>query len=126
MYPHERRVRAGAARLRDEYVPARKEIRIDDDRVLPETRIDLDVGATLKGKITLPEDQPNAGVTVILQSADGYSRRGETDSAGRYVITGLITGDYSMSVRGAGGLVVRGQKVEIREGENTFDYRPEK
>jgi len=83
--------------------------------------------ASLQGRITAPDHTPLEGVAVIVQPADSTTglaaRRGAmTDAAGRYAVTGLAPGVYTVTARRV-GLAEERRTLTLGAGAMMADFR---
>lgn len=72
--------------------------------------VDLYAPASVSGHALTPEGQPVAGVRVQLQ---GDARTVQTDAAGRFVIDGLLPGEYVLHYAAPEGRVLAGAASQV-------------
>lgn len=108
----------------ESYVPLRRIVDVTN-LALTDYLLQMDPGENLSGTVTLEGHESGGGCTVIVQTADGYSKRTETDAKGRYRLTGLVPGQYTLVVRRGDEVIVQGRAVTVAaKKSNRFDYRP--
>lgn len=106
----------------DDFLPSQEKVRVDDSRVIRELAIQLSPGEKLTGEVRLSDGNAAIGISVVLRSADGLVRRGETDGLGQYEVTGLLPGSYRVDFRERAREVAESQNIEIDSGINQFNY----
>lgn len=79
---------------------------------------------SISGTVASEAGAPLAGAAVTLRSNEqGFTSNTTTDAAGRFEFNSLPTGDYTVTVRGAGGEVVNDPGVSVVAGKQTsFAY----
>lgn len=110
----------------DAFVPAHQNVYLGADGMAPSLRVDLERGESLEGTITLADGSAASGARVRVRSAEGIRKRVLADPGGRFLVSGLLPGEYFVSAR----TQVDGQKIKSRtvrltveSGLNRFDYR---
>lgn len=74
--------------------------------------------ATLKGQISVAGSESRAGLNVLaVNQANGATYRTQTQADGSYTLLGLAPGVYEIRISGAGGQVVKSEKVTLSVGE---------
>ncbi|MDC0723651.1 sigma-70 family RNA polymerase sigma factor [Nannocystis bainbridge] len=104
------------------------------DRSLRELRWEVRPGQTIRGTVVTTTRGPFTAMTVTASpqadpsraNAQSTSGRAQADSAGRFEVTGLLPGRYSMRVYGGDPpQLLAGPEVEVREGHDLDDIRIE-
>ena len=74
--------------------------------------------ATIQGRVVDPSDASMVGIAVQLRnSSNGETIDGVSDANGRYALTGLPPGKYSIQVQAAGFEPFSRDDLMLREGE---------
>jgi len=76
--------------------------------------------AACSGLVVDENNVPVAAAQLKLEDGTGHLFRAETDTAGRFVLKNLPTGDYKMEVRKAGYFVIAGRALALQPGSNEF------
>ncbi len=85
-------------------------------------QIALPPGEELTGSIVNADGMAAPGVTLMARDDAGFSKRTQTDNLGKYLLRGLRTGTHTLFIITSGGRPDRAQ-VEVKKGENRFDFR---
>lgn len=73
-------------------------------------------GASVSGTVTADDGKPVANATVVIKNiASGGSSQNQTSPAGAYNVSGLVPGDYEISVS-APGFSAKSEKVTLADG----------
>ena len=106
----------------DGFLPLSREVDVALG-VLSEYVFTLDPGESLEGRISLGR-AAGAGVTVIIEAANGVSQRAETDAQGRYKVSGLLPGTYGVRILDQSTTIAEGLSAEVKDGKkNELDYK---
>ena len=109
----------------DAYVPYREEIELFENRGVFPAEVALDEGSTLRGRIRFGRRESAAGATVVLEAAGGYEKRATVNDQGRYSMSGLLPGTYSLRVVQDGQSLASGLSVSVKRGTTDFDHQVE-
>jgi hypothetical protein len=106
----------------DELVPARSAVAVEAGVEPAVLRLALKRGEELSGEVSLASGGAAVGATVMLQGANGTTKRATTDDSGQYVLRGLEEGSYTVNLRGTGNERSRNNQVKVSKGSNRQDF----
>jgi hypothetical protein len=108
------------------FLPAQQTLFIGEDRTASSMRVDLERGESLEGTIRLADGRAAAGARLYLRGAEGIRKQVRADPDGRFLMSGLLTGDYRFWVRtSVDGQQIRSPAVRLTldGGATRFDYQ---
>lgn len=73
-------------------------------------------GSTVRGSVLLPDDVSRADVLVVVEREGDTPASSDIDEFGRYVVSGLCSGTYSVTLGGTNVVPVRVDGLVVAEG----------